>query len=213
MAFNTVINLDVARLSDGFYLVGGSDRKLQLSDINIEMTGTQDLQVAFPNFAACTLLAMEEYTAKGDILAATGANVPVPLSVGTNGQVLTANSAQATGLEWKTIETISYSTITTNTTAVAGTAYIVGQAASQIEITLPATAAVGSVVKVYGISSNLWTILQNAGSISWESIRLLELVDLSTLQLNTMRSSLFALLLTTNGSLSMLAVTSVSFNH
>jgi hypothetical protein len=165
MAFNTVINLDVARLSDGFYLVGGSDRKLQLSDINIEMTGTQDLQVAFPNFAACTLLAMEEYTAKGDILAATGANVPVPLSVGTNGQVLTANSAQATGLEWKTIETISYSTITTNTTAVAGTAYIVGQAASQIEITLPATAAVGSVVKVYGISSNLWTILQNAGQV------------------------------------------------
>lgn len=39
-------------------------------------------------------------TAKGDIYAATAAATPARLGVGTNGQVLKANSATATGLEW-----------------------------------------------------------------------------------------------------------------
>lgn len=40
--------------------------------------------------------------AKGDILAATAADTITRLAVGSNGTVLTANSAQATGLEWAT---------------------------------------------------------------------------------------------------------------
>ena len=39
-------------------------------------------------------------TTKGDIYAATAANTPTRLGVGADGLVLTANSAQATGLEW-----------------------------------------------------------------------------------------------------------------
>jgi hypothetical protein len=39
-------------------------------------------------------------TAKGDIYAATAAATPARLGVGTDGQVLKANSATATGLEW-----------------------------------------------------------------------------------------------------------------
>jgi hypothetical protein len=38
--------------------------------------------------------------AKGDIISATADNTPARLAVGTNGQVLKANSATATGLEW-----------------------------------------------------------------------------------------------------------------
>jgi hypothetical protein len=40
--------------------------------------------------------------AKGDIIAGTGADTFARLAVGTNGQVLTAASGQATGLQWAT---------------------------------------------------------------------------------------------------------------
>jgi trimeric autotransporter adhesin len=52
---------------------------------------------------------------KGDLLAASGATALTKLTAGTNGQVLRANSATATGLEWSndfvgTVTTVSSST-------------------------------------------------------------------------------------------------------
>lgn len=41
--------------------------------------------------------------AKGDLIAASAADTAARLPVGTNGQLLAANSATSTGLEWQTI--------------------------------------------------------------------------------------------------------------
>jgi hypothetical protein len=61
------------------------------------LTGTSSSAQAWcaPSFVGCSL-----YTAKGVILSASAASTPTALSVGTNGQVLYANSACATGLCW-----------------------------------------------------------------------------------------------------------------
>lgn len=50
-----------------------------------------------------TMVPKSTYTAKGSIAAATAASTPANLAVGTNGQVLTADSTAATGLKWATV--------------------------------------------------------------------------------------------------------------
>ena len=45
--------------------------------------------------------------AKGDLISATAADTPARLAVGTNGQILTADSTAATGIKWATPATSS----------------------------------------------------------------------------------------------------------
>ena len=64
------------------------------------------------------------FDAKGDIIAATAADTASRLAVGSNGQVLTADSTAATGLKWATagsgavvqVKSAVYSTATSNST-------------------------------------------------------------------------------------------------
>jgi hypothetical protein len=55
--------------------------------------------------------------AKGDLIAATAADTPARLAVGTNGQVLTADSTAATGLKWAAASSGAVSVIQTITTS------------------------------------------------------------------------------------------------
>ncbi len=61
--------------------------------------------------------------AKGDIIAATAADTVARLAVGSNNQVLTADSSTATGLKWATpaASATSYALINTGGTALSGT--------------------------------------------------------------------------------------------
>jgi hypothetical protein len=53
--------------------------------------------------------------AKGDLIGATAADTPARLAVGTDGQVLTADSAAATGLAWATPASGGWTLISTST--------------------------------------------------------------------------------------------------
>jgi hypothetical protein len=53
--------------------------------------------------------------AKGDLIGATAADTPARLAVGTNGQVLTADSAEATGLKWAAAVSGSLTLLSTTT--------------------------------------------------------------------------------------------------
>jgi hypothetical protein len=56
--------------------------------------------ITFTAFEVANVLSPTLFDAKGDILVATSADTAGKLTVGTNGYVLKANSATATGLEW-----------------------------------------------------------------------------------------------------------------
>ena len=58
--------------------------------------------ITFTAFELADAIARASFSAKGQILVGTGTGTFAVQSVGTNGQVLTANSAQADGVEWTT---------------------------------------------------------------------------------------------------------------
>jgi len=53
--------------------------------------------------------------AKGDLIGATAADTPARLAVGTNGQILTADSTAATGLAWTTLSAGGQTLLSTTT--------------------------------------------------------------------------------------------------
>ena len=61
--------------------------------------------ITFTAFELADSIARSLFDAKGDLLVATSADTPGKLTVGTNGQYLTADSTTATGLKWLTLDT------------------------------------------------------------------------------------------------------------
>lgn len=72
--------------------------------------GTDTTQVATTAFVNAEIandaVLDATFTTKGDIIAASGANTPIRVGVGTNGQVLTANSGATAGVSWTTVDAL-----------------------------------------------------------------------------------------------------------
>lgn len=106
-------------------------------------------------------------TAKGSILVGDGTTDPIALSVGTDAFVLTANSGTASGLEWAAASGggITWNEITGTSENMAVNNGYIANNAGLVTLTLPTTAAVGSVVEVVGYGAGGWLIAQNASEI------------------------------------------------
>lgn len=79
--------------------------------------------------------------AKGDLIAASGASTLAKLGVGVNGQILRANSATSTGLEWGT----DYVGTVTNVTGTGAVVVVNGTTTPSISVNAATTAASGIV--------------------------------------------------------------------
>jgi hypothetical protein len=111
--------------------------------------------VSFSPFNVANAVQASNFAAKGDLVAGTAASTFTNLSVGTNGQVLTAASGQTTGLQWATISTAPWtsSAIAANTTLVARYQYFV-TTSSAWTLTLPASPTQGDEIRIFDASGS-----------------------------------------------------------
>lgn len=118
------------------------------------------------------------FTAKGDLLTATGASIVSRLGVGTNGQVLTANSATGTGLEWSNPEVTLVNTATLQNKTLqspkisSGSSINDSNGAALINFPTAITAAVSSIQISNAISTNAPTISVVGGTVTNISLNL-----------------------------------------
>ena len=110
-----------------------ADRTITLPDatgtIQLRVTNVSDTEIGYLDGVTSAIqtqldakIAKADINAKGVILVGTGSGTYAAQSVGTNGQVLTANSAQADGVEWTTIS--GYSAPTLGSTSIASGATV-----------------------------------------------------------------------------------------
>lgn len=168
MAKNCVVNLDITPNATGFTIGGGTTAR------SITIAGATNFTLTtpatsgnytLPNVATDTLVGYSTWTGKGVLIGATAANTPAALAAsGTDGFVLTYDSSTATGLKWASapLSDLPWTFIAgTSQTAVADNGYVNTNAALTT-ITLPATAALGTIIEIAGQGAAGWVLAQNA---------------------------------------------------
>jgi hypothetical protein len=75
-----------------------------IADLAAMAAGDLVTVITFTSFELANVIAPTIFDAKGDLLTASAADTTARLPVGTNGYVLTANSATATGLSWSPVD-------------------------------------------------------------------------------------------------------------
>lgn len=106
--------------------------------------------------------ALSPTTTKGDVIVNNGTN-NIRVAVGSNGQILMADSAQASGVKWAADPATFTWTVTAGASATlaASNGYFANNA-GVVAYTLPATAAVGDSFQIANMQAG-WSIAQGAG--------------------------------------------------
>lgn len=121
-----------------------------------------DLQDQIDSLSGGSAIQETSFNAKGDLLSASADNTLSVLTVGSNGRVLTANSATATGLEWANPEVTSSSTNTlTNKTLTAPVINLAINAQTGTTYT-SVLADNGKMVEMGNASANTFTVPLNS---------------------------------------------------
>ena len=106
--------------------------------------------MGFISTAVADTVQSTTFTTKGDVLVATGNNTYQRVGIGSNNQVLMADSSQTAGVKWASA-TITAQSISTNTTLVAGNRYFVNTSAART-LTLPASPSLNDEIQVFDAS-------------------------------------------------------------
>ena len=102
--------------------------------------------MSFVSTAVADTVQSTTFTTKGDILVGTGNNTYQRVGIGSNNQVLMADSAQASGVKWASA-TMTPQSISSNVTLVNGNRYFVDTSAART-LTLPSSPSVGDEIWV-----------------------------------------------------------------
>jgi hypothetical protein len=152
--------------------------------VNPSMAYTiNSLQEQIDNVDLSAAIQKSDLTAKGDIISASADDTVAILSVGTNGQVLSANSATTSGLQWTTPEvTLSNTATLTNKTLTApvintafnqqsGTSYTIALSDNgkvvEVANTSPITVSIPTNTTAFPVGSQITVLQSGTGQITF----------------------------------------------